>query len=226
METSVLLKKPSNLVIRVLTSLIAGTIVMLALFLGSSSFIFLGTVVLLGLLWEWFTLTQNQSTPQSRLPLQIAGAVYITLSVICLIALSMTFSTHFVTWILGIVWTTDIAAYFCGSWLQGPKFAPKISPNKTWSGFLGGCLFGTLVGVLLSYILVLPPLGLTLIVIISLLFTITAHLGDLFESAVKRHLGVKDTSSLLPGHGGLLDRLDSLLAVSLVAYVLFIWLLF
>lgn len=226
METSVLLKKPSNLMTRILTSIIAGTVVLFALFLGSSSFTFLGIGVLLGLLWEWFTLTQNQSTLQNRLPLQIAGAAYITLSVACLITLSITFSTHLIAWILGIVWATDISAYFCGSFLQGPKFAPKISPNKTWSGFFGGCLFGTLTGIFSSYILVLPSLSLISIIIISLLFTITAHLGDLFESAVKRYFGVKDTSSLLPGHGGLLDRLDSLLAVSLVAYALFTWVLF
>lgn len=223
METSLPPKKCSNLTIRILTSLILGPVVLGILYMGSPYFEIFATLVLLGLLLEWIQLTKRGKSEEKKSTLiYLAGVFYIFLSMGCLIALSRAFSTILIVWILGIVWVTDTAAYFCGKLIQGPKFAPKISPNKTWSGFIAGCLFGTLTGILLWTLLPLHPMSLSQVIGISFLLSVSDHLGDLFESAAKRYYGAKDTSSILPGHGGLLDRLDGLLAVSIVTYMLFV----
>ena len=114
-----------------------------------------------------------------------------------------------------VVWTTDIAAYFVGRAVGGPKLAPHLSPNKTWSGSLGG-----LVGAVLAAVLVvkLSGVGDTLAaIVIAIALSIVAQVGDLFESAVKRRFGAKDAGSLIPGHGGLMDRLDGFVAAAVLA---------
>ncbi len=122
-------------------------------------------------------------------------------------------------WLLFLVWSTDSAAYAGGRLLQGPKLAPSISPRKTWSGFIVGMIGGTIVGYATSFWLVPYAFNLPGIVLLVLL----AQGGDLLESMVKRWSHVKDSSLLIPGHGGCLDRLDSFLAVS---FVLALWQVF
>lgn len=120
-----------------------------------------------------------------------------------------------VLWLLGVVWANDIAAYASGRAIGGPKLAPGLSPNKTWAGFAGGVASAGLVGWLAGRLAATPTP--TELVAVSLLLGVAAQLGDLAESAAKRHFGVKDSSWLIPGHGGLLDRVDGLLAASVVA---------
>ena len=111
-------------------------------------------------------------------------------------------------YVILIVVAADVGAYFGGSYFKGPKLSPKLSPNKTWSGFFSGLTFGALLGGGVGHIIGLGfPLGFGLAIPIVIL----SVLGDLLESGLKRRLNVKDAGELLPGHGGLLDRLDSLM---------------
>ena len=123
-----------------------------------------------------------------------------------------------VLWLFALVWATDSAAYFVGRWAGGPRLAPRWSPKKTWSGALGGIAAAALVGVITANILGMPLLS--SVFWISMGLSVAAQVGDLAESAAKRRFGVKDTSGLIPGHGGLLDRLDGLLAALMAAAML------
>ena len=107
------------------------------------------------------------------------------------------------------VWSTDIGAYAVGRTLKGPRLAPGISPNKTWSGFIGGLGFAAAVAVCLS--LALNASKPAQVVEIAIGLSLLGQGGDLFESAMKRKFGVKDSGNLIPGHGGMLDRIDALL---------------
>jgi len=125
---------------------------------------------------------------------------------------------NLVFWLLAVVWATDIGAYFAGRGIGGPKLAPKISPNKTWAGLIGGALSAGLVGVLAAGFLGREAM---LLVVGGMLLAVIAQGGDLLESWCKRRFGVKDSSHIIPGHGGILDRVDGLLAVLPVAFLYF-----
>ncbi|HTN95919.1 MAG TPA: phosphatidate cytidylyltransferase, partial [Nordella sp.] len=119
-----------------------------------------------------------------------------------------------IMWLFAVVWAADICAYFAGRIIGGPKLAPRISPKKTWAGLVGAIAGGAAAGAAVAY-----GAGLADLVFLGLLggaLAIVEQLGDLFESALKRHYGVKDSGRLIPGHGGVLDRVDGLVAASLV----------
>lgn len=121
-------------------------------------------------------------------------------------------------WAMGLVWACDSGAYFAGRAIGGAKLAPSISPNKTWAGFIGGVIAAT-VGAFGVHLL----FGLSLSLVFATPFlAMLAQAGDLYESHLKRCAGVKDSGKLLPGHGGLLDRLDGLVAVAPAAALLVI----
>lgn len=118
-------------------------------------------------------------------------------------------------WLLISIWATDTGAYAAGRTIGGPKLAPRISPKKTWAGLIGGVVAAMLAGGLTAAAVELPrPLVFALV---SGLIGAWSQIGDLAESALKRHFGVKDSSNLIPGHGGFLDRLDGLLFAAPVA---------
>jgi phosphatidate cytidylyltransferase len=130
-----------------------------------------------------------------------------------------------IIWSFAVVWLTDIAAYFTGRRLGGPKLMPSVSPKKTWSGALGGALAGTLGGLAIWWLVPVAanPVGPGTAIAGSLFASVVSQAGDLFESAIKRRFGAKDSSRLIPGHGGFLDRLDGYWAVLVFAgLVLFI----
>lgn len=117
-----------------------------------------------------------------------------------------------------IVWATDILAYFVGRGLGGPLLWPRISPNKTWSGAIGGLAGGLAAGLALAYA---DGSGrLASVGVIALVLSLLAQAGDLFESAVKRRFGAKDAGRIIPGHGGLMDRLDGFLFAAAAAAVI------
>jgi len=112
--------------------------------------------------------------------------------------------------VFAVTWSADIGAFAVGNALKGPKLSPRYSPNKTWSGFFGG-LFGAVVVATLTGVISTARLSLPLALSIGLVGGLATMAGDLWESMLKRHFGVKDSGDLIPGHGGLLDRVDGLM---------------
>lgn len=158
---------------------------------------------------------------QSRLGLELCGVAYALAFALITPALRDLPGIGFalILWSFAVVWLTDIGAYFSGRKLGGPKLMPSVSPKKTWSGAIGGALAGTIGGYLVWRLA--PSLeGLTAagpIVAASLAGSIVSQAGDLFESALKRRFDTKDSSKLIPGHGGFLDRLDGYWAILVLA---------
>jgi phosphatidate cytidylyltransferase len=140
------------------------------------------------------------------------GALWVALPCVCLLWLAREAAVGRATllWLLAVVWATDIGAYAVGRGVGGPRLAPRWSPRKTWAGLAGGIACAAFAGAATALVLALsPPWPLALV---SAGLAVVAQFGDLAESLAKRRFGVKDTSGLIPGHGGLLDRLDGLLA--------------
>lgn len=123
-----------------------------------------------------------------------------------------------VLWLFSVVWTTDTGAYIAGRMIGGPAFAPYSSPNKTWAGLLGGIAFALAAGTTVAWFLFEPGSSRALIwfMTLGLLISVVTQAGDIFESGLKRHFRVKDTGRLIPGHGGLLDRLDGFLFAAMM----------
>ncbi len=122
-----------------------------------------------------------------------------------------------ILFLFAVVWATDIFAYFVGRAVGGPKLAPAISPGKTWSGAVGGAVAGVAVALLSAW-----AAGATNLVelgVVALVLSVVSQAGDLFESWVKRRHGCKDSSQIIPGHGGVMDRVDGLVAAALALYV-------
>ncbi len=152
------------------------------------------------------------------------GVPYIALGIGALVWLYIIFGTIITLWFVVAVWSVDIGGYVVGCTLKGPKLAPKISPNKTWAGLFGAMLFSALTSVAVAYFFARGEYAVfaTLGVVLALI----AQAGDLLESMVKRYLKVKDSSNLIPGHGGIFDRLDGLLFAAPFMLVIFIFFIF
>jgi len=120
--------------------------------------------------------------------------------------------------LFAIVWATDIAAYFIGRAVGGPKLVPQMSPNKTWAGALGGMGAAVIVALALAKAAALTDLF--AIAMLAVVLSVCAQGGDLFESVLKRRFGAKDSGRLIPGHGGLMDRLDGFVTASVVAVLI------
>ncbi len=123
-----------------------------------------------------------------------------------------------ILYLFAIVWTTDSAAYLFGRWIGGPKLAPRISPKKTWAGLIGGALSAGIAGLVFAQVAGREFSGWLGVLAIGL--ALMAQLGDLGESAMKRLFGIKDSSGLIPGHGGVLDRIDGLIFAAIAAALL------
>jgi phosphatidate cytidylyltransferase len=204
-----------DLSVRLLSATVLAPVALICVWLGGWFWALLVAAAGAGLITEWRLLSRRL-----RAPLVFAsGVVYILLSAAALLWLRVDAGAGRanVVFVLLVVWATDIGAYLIGRLVGGIPLAPSISPAKTWSGAAGGlaCALGVGLG---AAQISLDSVWRALAVAAGL--SIVAQAGDLLESGVKRHFGVKDSSRLIPGHGGLLDRLDGLLAAAPVAALL------
>lgn len=205
--------KPSDLGVRTLSAIVMVAVAAAALWLGGWWWAAFVAVVGLGVLWEWAQLAWKiASSWWGRALWLFGGVVYVGMACGALILLE---DEDFALPVIGVVVATDIGAYLAGRSIGGPKIAPSISPSKTWAGLGGGISAAVLfLGLLIHFLfgsvhpLLIPFAG---------VLAIIAQSGDFFESWMKRRAGVKDSGHLIPGHGGLFDRVDGLLPVALLS---------
>jgi len=198
-----------------------------ALWAGGWIFALFVFLVACGLFWEWLRLSQRLVKTSGGLVIwSLAGLIYTIFVAYCLIQLRNIGVLAALIPLLVVI-ATDVGAYFSGRAIGGPKIAPGISPSKTWAGLAGGAILAVIVTSLVpliiggsdvvshdQYFIVLAPLF-----VIAL--AILAQAGDFFESWMKRRAGMKDSSTLIPGHGGIFDRIDGLMPVTIAFYLFF-----
>lgn len=143
-----------------------------------------------------------------------AGALVVGVN---LLRASPAYGLAAILWLFAVVWGTDVLAYFGGRRIGGPKLWPSVSPGKTWSGAVVGAVAGALLGSLVAEVAAPGGARFLPMTMLGLVVSVASQLGDLFESAMKRRAGVKDSSRLIPGHGGLMDRLDGFIVATAVA---------
>lgn len=228
-----MLQLRNSLVLRTLSALALMPVVLAALFYGGWPFIALLLVAVAVSLKEWLCMAKLSA---QRLRDGAGGVVYILLCFAAFFYIRTQYAGG--EWLalalMLSIWASDIGAYVAGKTFKGPKMAPSISPNKTWAGFVGGLISSALVfwgfihfaapGLVMFFDRANLPAGLVnasafCLLLIGALITVTGQAGDLLVSRLKRKVGVKDTGCLIPGHGGLLDRIDSLLLASLFFFL-------
>lgn len=213
---------PSNLSLRIISSAVMAPLAIGIAWLGGWPFVLFWTIAACIVLWEWTRLVSGSGREGDRAPgpfiaWMVAGLLYagVLLVAPALLRRDPAFGFVAILFLFAVVWGTDIAAYFAGRAIGGPKLWPAVSPNKTWSGAIGGALGGFAAGLLVVKLagLVIAPM----LLLVALGLSVASQAGDLLESAIKRRFGAKDASQLIPGHGGLLDRLDGFLTAVLAA---------
>jgi phosphatidate cytidylyltransferase len=208
-----------DLWLRVASAVVLAPLAVLAAYLGGAWFIGFWLLAAAGILWEWMGLVAAARVlPGAARAGWIAfGALYAGAMLAAPLVVRADAALGFVAMIFlfAVVWGTDVAAYFAGRLIGGPKLWPAVSPKKTWSGAAAGALAGTLAGLAVAAVGEIHPIA--PIVVLGLLLSVFSQFGDLFESALKRRFGVKDASHAIPGHGGFMDRLDGFIAAALAA---------
>lgn len=221
MFRSVSARKPSrwaDLGIRTASALVMVPTALLCLWAGGIAWFLLILLCFGGLLGELIRLARNLGNRPGRGRFLAIGTLYALIAALSLAWLRgrPDFGWADVLFLFLVVWATDIGAYLVGRWLGGRKLAPRISPGKTWSGAAGGLAFGIIIGIAIAisaaHSLIASEIGGA--VPAAAIISIVAQAGDLMESAVKRWLRVKDSGRTIPGHGGLFDRLDGILAAA------------
>ncbi|MDJ1257842.1 MAG: phosphatidate cytidylyltransferase [Candidatus Midichloria sp.] len=233
---STIIKKflKADILKRSLSTLILLPLFLFALYEGgllySILIIGLGSIVI----YEWFSIVYkaNIIKPRQKYKWYVLGIIYGFLAIISMLflrnqpSIELAFDYKLLLWICIIIWTTDIAAYFVGITVGGPKILPKVSPSKTWSGFCGALVFSvlshevairTVVNELFN-----PKINILVAWSVVILTSLIAQVGDFAESAFKRHFQVKDSSHIIPGHGGVMDRMDGLIMVCIIWFIVFI----
>lgn len=209
---------------RIRSALVFAVIVLGALYVGCIAFTLLTAVALVIGIYEWVRMLAHEK--KYRILFLIAGSAYIglALGMMAWLRNATEHGLYNMLTLLLIVWASDISAYFTGKTIGGPKLAPAISPKKTWSGFWGSSVGAGLAAAALACPCLLDKFGVETIGGMSwmaygamgFVLAMFGQAGDLIESAFKRRYGVKDSGTIMPGHGGILDRIDALMLVSIV----------
>lgn len=203
----------SDLLVRLGSAIVLLGIAGTALWFGGLAF---GLLLLIGgalVIVEWFGLVRAMTVGLgTRAALTALGPLLVLGATAGLWFVRDHLGVTVALWVFAMVWATDIGAYFAGRAFGGARLAPKISPSKTWSGLVGGMIAALIVGATLGDrgAIIGVPLW------IGLIMGLIAQLGDLAQSWMKRRAGVKDSGALIPGHGGVFDRVDGLLPVALI----------
>ena len=216
----------SNLFKRILTALVLIPIVVYIVIEGGVLFdLFLGLIFIIAT-YEVIRIVNNDKklSQLKKLIWIVPILIYIGISLISLKYIRLYDGGQLKIMVLFLsIWVFDSAAYFTGSWIGGPKLIPKISPKKTWAGLIGGCLITFIIPSII-FIIMLNHIFLSAFAIIMgfylSLIGVIGQVGDLMESYFKRKFNVKDSGNILPGHGGILDRLDSIFLASIFFYLL------
>ena len=209
----------SNMFLRILSSLIIGPLFIISILWVQPLFIILMLFIAIIMLFEWYEMTKLSP------PYLLLGLVVIPIPIISLILVSIKYNNRWLLLAYFItIWSVDTFAMIGGKRLKGPKLAPYLSPNKTWSGLITGVIGA---GIIMSLVSTIPNFNTTIyylsnkasLISASMLIAIVAQCSDLFISYFKRKFGIKDSGSFIPGHGGALDRFDSII---LTAPILFL----
>ena len=203
---------------RILSSLLLAPFVILLIYYGGAFFNTLIIFMTIIMTTEWMGIITNRIddinepiTPRSR-KWTIYGILYVGIFASSLIYLrSLEEGLAAILFLVLLVWTTDIAAYFTGKMIGGPKIWKSVSPNKTWAGLIGAMIATGLVGIILS---IFMPYNYFTMFVFGALVAVIAQIGDFMESALKRKFKVKDSGNIIPGHGGIMDRMDGFVTVT------------
>lgn len=196
-----------GLLLRALSAVVLGPLLLAAVWFGFPWIDLVAAVAAPVMILEWTRLTRGAPV------LRILACLYGLAALVALLWLrhQPASGRETILWVLACIWATDIGAYFVGRTAGGAKLAPSISPGKTWSGLIGGMAWAAVASAGVGYAF---GLGETVhLALAGAALAIVGQAGDLLESAAKRRAGVKDSGRLIPGHGGLLDRIDGLMAV-------------
>jgi phosphatidate cytidylyltransferase len=211
----------ADLSTRALSAAVLAPLALSCVWAGGIAFAVVVVAAMVGLVFEWLSLCRLPAANPGAPLLCPAGLAYVALACAALLWLrdDPVAGRANVLFLLFTVWACDIGAYLVGRWVGGPRLAPAISPGKTRSGAAGGLIAAIAVGLLAAHFLS-DAATIWRAALVAAVLGIVSQLGDLLESFVKRRLEVKDSGHLIPGHGGLFDRLDGILAAAPVAAVL------
>lgn len=163
-----------------------------------------------------------KSKGEAHRKLLLLGIPYIAIGIGSIVSIYVAYGPYIILWFIFLVWGVDIGGYFVGTTLKGPKLAPKISPNKTWSGLAGGVLLSALISYGVMIFFNVSATVSVYYIVLAIILAVIAQIGDLIESYIKRRLNIKDSSNLIPGHGGIFDRIDGLIFAAPFAYLLLV----
>ena len=203
----------SELVTRILTAFVMIAVALLAAVAGGYAFAILAAAAATGMFYEWLRIVRGWGAAWA-----IGGFFYCLLPALALLWIrdrTGDDGLNLLLWVFLVTWATDIGAYFVGRRYGKRKLAPSISPGKTVEGLWGGVAAAALFGAAWVWATGLNPV----LLLLAPIFAVAAQAGDLFESKMKRQAGIKDSGQWLPGHGGLLDRLDGLVPVAVLTFI-------